>query len=123
MARKKLVEKADGMFQYVSCQFEVLRKCPNPTKMSQALDNLPKGLDETYNRILMSVEDEFKGQVFSVLRWLACSKVPLTVEEVAEIFVLGRPDEGVILNEEARLFQPDDVLKYLSDLCGRPYFI
>ncbi|CZT41164.1 uncharacterized protein RSE6_00877 [Rhynchosporium secalis] len=44
-ARIDLIEKSDGMFQYIACQFEALRRLKPPVKIRKALKELPKGLD------------------------------------------------------------------------------
>ncbi|KAM4064628.1 ankyrin repeats (3 copies) domain-containing protein [Hirsutella rhossiliensis] len=113
-ARKKLMEKAEGMFQYVSCQLKALQECVSShQEVRQALENLPDGLDKTYDRMLQNIEPKLKTQVLGVLKWLACSMTPLTIEEVAEIFIL-RLDKDAILDANERLCRPENVLKYLS---------
>lgn len=39
-------------FQYVSCQFDSLRDHNGAARIRKALEDLPIGLDETYERIL-----------------------------------------------------------------------
>ncbi|KAL6831718.1 ankyrin repeat-containing domain protein [Trichoderma camerunense] len=91
--RKVLIEKSDGMFQYIRCQFEALQK----------LKDLPKGLDETYYRMLQGIDDRYIKSVAKSLKWLAFSMEPLMVDELAEIFIM-HPDDAV------------DVLIYFSGL-------
>ena len=48
------------------------------------LKSLPKGLDETYNRILLAI-DEFQSLfVRRTLTWLIVAMIPLTIEQVHE---------------------------------------
>ncbi|KAI9430592.1 hypothetical protein H4582DRAFT_2086545 [Lactarius indigo] len=47
---ERLSTKADGMFRWVFCQLEILRHC-FPSSVLNILDELPKSLDETYERI------------------------------------------------------------------------
>ncbi|KAI0280610.1 hypothetical protein BGY98DRAFT_311095 [Russula aff. rugulosa BPL654] len=49
-----LSNRADGMFKWVSCQFEALRRCLAPS-VRQVLTELPVTLDETYERILQEI--------------------------------------------------------------------
>ncbi|RDA91555.1 hypothetical protein CP533_4340 [Ophiocordyceps camponoti-saundersi (nom. inval.)] len=114
-ARNTLLEKADGMFQYVSHQLDALKKLSNISSVRRALGNLPNGLDETYERVLQSTEPSLRPQIKSMLQWLAFSRRLLTVDELAEIFIL-RPESEVVLDTKERLFEADDVLKYLASL-------
>jgi hypothetical protein len=85
------------------------------TEILEALENLPIGLDATYNQILNSINIRFQAQVINSLKWLAFSKRILTVKELCEIFIIN-PDKDVAFDEKARLFSPLDILKYFSGL-------
>ncbi|KAH6849839.1 ankyrin repeat-containing domain protein [Chaetomium sp. MPI-CAGE-AT-0009] len=111
--RDKLIEKADGMIQYVSCQFEELRRFSSVALVRKALQDLPVGLDATYDRMLQNLDPNFQPQIISMLKWLCFADRALTLYELAEIFVL-RPQEEVILDKSERLFNARDVLKYLG---------
>ena len=50
----------------------------------QQLENLPEGLDEIYKRILKAVDRKYCADTVTFLQWLAFSKRPLTMTEVAE---------------------------------------
>lgn len=63
----------------------------------------------------MSLEPNYWTQIASSLQWLALSTRDLTVEELAEVFIL-RPDNDVPFDEAERLFKPEDCVKYLSNL-------
>ncbi|KAH8983638.1 ankyrin repeat-containing domain protein [Lactarius akahatsu] len=49
-----LSERADGMFRWVFCQLETLRNCL-PQNVHHILRELPKSLDETYERVLREI--------------------------------------------------------------------
>ncbi|KAH9167673.1 hypothetical protein EDB89DRAFT_2245573 [Lactarius sanguifluus] len=49
-----LSERADGMFQWVFCQVEVLRNCLLQN-VRRVLRELPRSLDETYERVLREI--------------------------------------------------------------------
>ncbi|KAK5989674.1 Ankyrin-3-like protein [Cladobotryum mycophilum] len=115
LARKSLIEKADGMFQYVRCQFEILQKLSSLPKIEGALQNLPTGLDAIYDRIFENIDANFQAQVINSLKWLAFEREVLTVSELSEIFII-RLDNDVAFNEAERLFSVTDVLKYFSGL-------
>jgi hypothetical protein len=70
------------------CQLDVLRNCIKLDKLRKALNSLPKTLNETYNRILLNIEEGYKEEAFRVLQWLVFSARPVTVEEVVEVLPL-----------------------------------
>ncbi|KAK4119292.1 ankyrin [Parathielavia appendiculata] len=114
-ARTMLIERADGMFQYVAQQFDALRNLSSVALIRTAIQELPAGLDATYERLLQNVDPRFQPQVASSLQWLAFSHEVLRLEELAEVFIL-RPDRETAFDEADRLFEPRHVLKYFSSL-------
>ncbi|KAF4630221.1 hypothetical protein G7Y89_g7914 [Cudoniella acicularis] len=114
-AKTALIRNADGMFQYVSCQFDALRGHRGKYRIREALRDLPKGLDATYDRMLRSIDPRYQKQVASILKWLSFSCRPLLVEELAEAFILD-PEKAIPFNEDDRLFNPEEVLAYLPGL-------
>ncbi|CZT12383.1 uncharacterized protein RAG0_16224 [Rhynchosporium agropyri] len=83
-ARRDLIQKSDGMFQYIACQFEALQRLKTPVTIRKALKEFTKGLDATYGRMLARILPEDREQAARVLEWLCFSLRPLLVEEVAE---------------------------------------
>lgn len=65
--------------------------------------------------MLINIDPNFQERVISVLKWLAVSRRPLIVEELAEAFILDY-NLPVPFNEDEQLFEPNDILKYLSGL-------
>ncbi|KAF3941744.1 hypothetical protein ABW19_dt0200431 [Dactylella cylindrospora] len=51
-----LVDKADGMFQWVRCQMDALSRVSGDENKRIALQNLPRDLPETYRRILRPID-------------------------------------------------------------------
>lgn len=86
------------------CQFQAFQKLKQPSKVRDALDHLPNGLDGTYIRMLLSLDPDYH-QVIFVLEWLAFSQRPLTIGELAEAFVTD-PDTRPPFGES--LFDPED---------------
>ncbi|EHK40269.1 hypothetical protein TRIATDRAFT_322726 [Trichoderma atroviride IMI 206040] len=114
-ARKSLLSQADSMFQYIQCQFEILQRLSSESEIYEALQKLPKGLDATYDRILESIDPDFKERVITSIKWLAFSQRTLILEELSEIFII-RPIGDIAFNENDRLFSPEDILEYFSGL-------
>src|ERR1700677_4230327 len=76
-------------FRWVACQLDVLRKCIKLDGLTKKLKSLPKTLDETYDRILQNIDDEYHNDAFNVLQWLAFSARPVTLAEVAEALAVN----------------------------------
>jgi hypothetical protein len=69
----------------VFCQLEVLRHCLAPSLRRQ-LNELPKSLDQTYDRVLKEIESTNQGRhARRLLQCLAVALRPLHVEELAEV--------------------------------------
>ncbi|KAL5090457.1 hypothetical protein Trisim1_004354 [Trichoderma cf. simile WF8] len=114
-ARQLLIRKADCMFQYVRFQLEALQMLSSIAEIRKALQDLPAGLDATYDRILQNIDTRFQNQVINTLKWLAFSKTTLTIEQISDIFII-HPDNDVVFDETERLFSSTDILKYFSGL-------
>ncbi|KAI9429172.1 hypothetical protein H4582DRAFT_2032752 [Lactarius indigo] len=82
-----LSERADGMFRWVFCQLDTLRRCI-AASIRQALDELPASLDETYERILQGIPVQKREHTHRLLQCLIASIRPLKLEELAEIFTI-----------------------------------
>ena len=86
-----------------------------PRDIRRTLRSLPKTLDETYARILQSIDNVYHQQAITALQWLAFSERPLRITELAEAIIIDpRADEPYC--PEDRLPNPYDVLKILSTL-------
>ncbi|KAH9027484.1 hypothetical protein EDB83DRAFT_2230248 [Lactarius deliciosus] len=91
---EKLAEKADGMFRWVYCQLEVLRYC-FPANVRRALEELPKSLDETYERILKEINNANREHSYRLLQCLTVASRPLRVEELAELLAIELNAGGI----------------------------
>ncbi|KAH9177989.1 hypothetical protein EDB89DRAFT_2239711 [Lactarius sanguifluus] len=94
MVIEKLTEKADGMFRWVYCQLEVLRCC-FPANVRRTLEELPKSLDETYERILKEINNANREHSYRLLQCLAVASRPLLVEELAELLAIELNAGGI----------------------------
>jgi len=68
------------------------------------LDELPKSLDETYERILMEINIANRKHARRLLQCLTAASQPLRVEELAEVLAVDFDSEGSIptLHEDWR---------------------
>ena len=91
-------------FRWVFCQLEVLQTCL-PQNVKKVLRELPKSLDETYERVLAGIGMANRHQAHRLLQCLTVATRPLRVEELAEILALdfGECKDGIpVLNKDWR---------------------
>ncbi|KAI0290866.1 hypothetical protein BC826DRAFT_956018 [Russula brevipes] len=82
-----LTERANGMFRWVYCQLDNLRRCM-PSSIRKALDELPITLDETYERILQGIPKQKRQHAHQLFQCIVAAIRPLRVEELAELFAI-----------------------------------
>ncbi len=87
-----------------------------PSAIRHALDELPKSLDETYERILLGIPRERQGYARRLFQCLAESIRPFGVEELAEILAI-RFDTGTLLNYDTN-WRPDDPEEAILSACS-----
>jgi ankyrin repeat protein len=109
-----LVQGAKGMFRWVKCQLDVLRNCTTPQDLKKALKALPPTLDETYERILLSIDKNDRGKAHTALQWLTFSARPLQLQEVAEAVVVEPECDS--FSPEDRMFEPYDIISICRSL-------
>ena len=68
-------------------------------QVHEVLKSLPKGLDETYKRILLAIDELQSPFVRRTLTWLIVAVEPLTIEQVYEAVKIeldppGMDDDG-----------------------------
>ena len=74
-------------FRWVFCQLDALQRCL-PQNLRQYLNELPKTLDETYDRILKGINKAQRDSSYRLLQCLTVAVRPLLVEELAELLAL-----------------------------------
>jgi hypothetical protein len=99
-------------FRWVVCQLEILRQC-FARNVERVLRELPKSLDETYERILKGIDQGKRNEVHRLLQCLVVSTQPLSVEGLAEIIAVDFDDaEGIPkLNPDWRSEDQERVLQ------------
>lgn len=102
-------------FRWASCQLDSLRKCLRPAAVRKTLSTLPSTLDETYERILLNIDELYKQEAQLALTWLVASRRVLTVEELAEAVSIETDSEG-LFDPSNRLFEPNTICSVLSGL-------
>ena len=106
-------------FRWVACQLEVLAKCSNLSELRKDLHSLPSTLEETYERILLSIPEERRNDVVELLQWLAFSVRPLTLLEMTEVFAIDRDKHR--FDPDRRPRKPHAILNNCSSLVKVTY--
>ncbi|KFY37903.1 hypothetical protein V495_06869 [Pseudogymnoascus sp. VKM F-4514 (FW-929)] len=91
-----LREKADGMILIAKLQLDYIGRLKSDRAIKEALIKLPSSIYETYDEILDQLcrknPDDIQ-EIKRILQWLLCSRVPLTLEELAEAISIRPGDE------------------------------
>ena len=92
-----------------------LKKCRTQKAIREQLNNLPEGLDETYDRILLGIDKRDCDYTKIFLLWLCFSVRPVTLKELAATVAIDLAAEnGPELECENELQDISDVLKMCS---------
>jgi hypothetical protein len=107
-----LLSKSGGMFRWVQCQIDQISPLRTIRAIRKSLSDLPDGLDDTYERILMGVPRHHIDVVRKILQWLSFATFPLELLELHDAIAID--PELDFLDEESQLSSPQDIF----DLCG-----
>ena len=103
-------------FQWVVCQLDTVARCLSVAELRKALHDLPKGLDDTYARILSRIDGVGKhASVFRILQFLIYSKESLSVRQIAETVALD-PYKKPYIDPSKRWPKAEEVLSMCSGL-------
>ncbi|GAB1319354.1 hypothetical protein MFIFM68171_09564 [Madurella fahalii] len=112
---KTLTSKADGVFRWAALQLDSLRDNDRAKDVENALQTLPKNLEETYKVMLKRIENSNRADTaLSILRWLAYAQRSILLSEVAEIAVFetgriaGSEDEDEDEDAYTVMYHPKD---------------
>ena len=97
------------------CQIDAIDECSTEDEIRLSLKNLPKDLNETYERILLKIlneGDETAHIAEKILTWLVGATRPLGLFELEEAMMIEPGNRE--LNTSLRLIDPSDVLT----ICG-----
>ncbi|KAL1673034.1 hypothetical protein EV122DRAFT_223538 [Schizophyllum commune] len=87
----QLLSNANCMFRWIQCQLDSLRQCRSSYAVENTLRHLPMSLNETYERILRSIDrgDSYDRRIARrTLQWLVGSYRPLTVGEIHDALLI-----------------------------------
>ena len=69
-------------------QLEELRNCCNLRELRKRLAKLPRSLYETYDRVLLKVDEEYRQPALRILQWLAFSARLPRLNELTEVLAV-----------------------------------
>lgn len=102
-------------FRYVECHLNELRRCAfNKSHITKCLRSLPRDLDETYERLLYSVDDSCIDDVRRIFTLVCFSGQPLTMEEVRHAHAVHL--DNFCLDLDERLLYQDGLLEMCGEL-------
>ncbi|KZP31902.1 ankyrin, partial [Athelia psychrophila] len=108
--RDVLIRGAQGMFQWVALQIVELSKCRTRRSVEAQLKAVPKGLDATYEKMLLSSNNP--ADLKQLLMWLAFSQHDLRAEELADVVAVDFSSTDLpSFDPGLRFFRPTDVLE------------
>ena len=88
-----LVDGAKGMFLWVKFQLAELCTAETDSEVNRILENLPKDLGETYDRLLGRINGEQRENlVRRMFQWIICAKRPLYIDELREAIAFDIED-------------------------------
>jgi hypothetical protein len=97
-------------FRWVVLQLTELEKCSSRYEIDKRLAELPKGLNEIYNRILNNIDEHHRADTRMFLQWLAFCKRPMTIKEIAETITADFSSEFPVFKPDKRYSDTRDVL-------------
>jgi hypothetical protein len=101
-------------FRWVECQLTTLRGKRSLKAVKEALRQLPKGLEATYDRILNNIPEDERQVAHCVLQLLTVSYRPLTIGEIAEAIVVDCKKQEV--DPDLALRDPHEILEICPSL-------
>ncbi|KAI0410715.1 ankyrin repeat-containing domain protein [Xylaria grammica] len=110
-----LIDKAGGMFLWVSCQFNTLEKCYLCTEAEDALKDLLQSLDDTYARIIRELPLGHRPYAKRLLQFLSFSDRPLRIEESVDA-VAVRLGETPLFDPADRMPISEEITQYCPGL-------
>ncbi|KAF8344871.1 hypothetical protein F5887DRAFT_1134313, partial [Amanita rubescens] len=116
LIHKTLTKEANGMFRWVSCQLDELKRS-SITMNALRLNGLPKTLKETYDKIFEKIPEWEKPNTIKLLIWVSYGCSQLTLGELAS--VLEFDEESQSLSAEKKLLHSEDVFLICSSLVKR----
>ncbi|MCJ1377478.1 hypothetical protein MMC17_000573 [Xylographa soralifera] len=112
-----LSQHANGMFIWATLQLDLLSRLTNEKAIRDALYKLPRGLEDTYIRLLEQIKDRNTDNLEAVrkaLMWLVSTLNPLTLGRLTEAISIEPGDTR--RDTEKMIMDDRDLLEMLGSL-------
>ncbi|RSL68331.1 hypothetical protein CEP54_002836 [Fusarium duplospermum] len=100
-------DRAEGTFLWVSFMVADLNK-KSAWEIESSLQQLPRGLDAVYGRILGQIKPGDQAVVTQLLTWITLAQVPLSVSELCEALQI----------EDTEFMNREELCKSYIEACG-----
>ena len=118
----RIIAYCNFRFRWVALQLNELKKCRTKSDLKKQLGNLPEGLDQTYDQILLGINEKDHCYAKTFLQWLSFSVCPLTLEELATTAAVDFcAENGPEYKSDNELQDIKDVLKICSSFIMESY--
>jgi hypothetical protein len=74
-------------------QLSALHGCNTPDEVTAQLKNLPSDLNQSYHQLFAKIDPHHHDIVLTVMKWLAFSKEPLTINQICEAVAIVKVEE------------------------------
>ena len=126
LIREKVISKLskghEGMFLWADLMLKELKWCPTVDWMHETLNDLPKGLDTTYQRILQRLEMTLNRATLDlchkVLMWVVSAFRPLSRQELREALSIHYQlrSNKILSSKEALLYSDKEMILFCGSL-------
>ena len=106
----RVITQCNFRFHWVALQLTDLKECRTKTNLKKQLANLPQGLYNTYDRILLGIKEKDHDYAKTFLQWLCFALRPLTLEELATTAAVD------LFAENGAEYKSDDELEDIKDV-------
>ncbi|KAK4178751.1 hypothetical protein QBC36DRAFT_324068 [Triangularia setosa] len=97
LIQEVLTSKAEGSFRWVECQLNALESCPaNKTRVDSLLASLPHSLSQTYECMLLDIDEDLVKDARKVLTLLCTAPQPLTISELTKALRVNLGAEDIL---------------------------
>ena len=93
----------------MAMQLSALNECNSPDEVTAQLQDLPSDLSQSYQQFFAKLGPHHHDIVLTIMRWLAFSKEPLTVDQICETVAMVKVEE-----DQHPKFQPGKKWNRLS---------
>ena len=107
LVKRALLDRADGTYLWVSFVVQDL-EAKSASEVEECLEDLPRGLDEIYERMLIQIPPKHRVITRKILLWLLFAKRALFIEELA--YAIGA--------EASRTMKLYDIMRDYIRQCG-----